>query len=115
MTNATHYQNALTLLQDFNMESALCSEIGEAAMYGTPEQEYEDVDTRGFAVMLNTDTNAIEIWKNITTEDRGWAHVAQQQNPVILLGYITPNDAFSSGCATIEDAIKAKMYQQQEP
>ena len=67
---------ALELLENFNMEMELAKEIGEKDMYGTDET---DASNLGYGVFYNTDKNQIEIWKNITTENRGWAKIANSK------------------------------------
>lgn len=102
-------QRALKLANGINFEKSLCHEIGEDAMYGTEANNYEDASTVGYGVFYHAERDSIEIWKNITTEDQGWVKVAEQQNPVVFCGFITPNDAIETSGWEIQCRLQHKV------
>lgn len=105
---------ALELTSEINFEKALAKEIGEGLMYGTEANDYEDATTTGYGVFYHVENDVVEIWKNITTEDRGWERVAEQQNPVVFLGFITPSDAISTSGWAIQCRLQQKVAELSE-
>jgi hypothetical protein len=103
MTKET-LKSAKEVLENANLDSLFTEAIGEA-----PE---ENDNQKG--LMFNVETNEL-FFLSYATPENSWARTSEQQNPWILLGYVTGNDIVMGNPAKdIADRIDYEFEQQEQ-
>ena len=110
-------QKAIELIKETNFEKLFVNAFGQEetkVMFQGNEENNYCSDTTEYALMMNVETDELFIL-HYATKDNNWADIAEQHNPWICVGYISPFDVINDnwGIYLIEK-LENQIYQFQQ-